>query len=389
MMRLLIPFLFFSTMLSAQFAFLKDPDIVWAAEIEQDWVVDIPSLEEEWDKGIITLKQVRSRENELHWSSPYLAELVFEAARRGDLAVFKDPDCKEKLNVNAVFPKVVTLTTVNSVKGDLLHFETDSRPDEVNDLIWYQHADTIITFDPVTYEAQIVAVRSQPEPFSKVVAWRLRQVLAYHKKSASWSTEVVGIAPLMEFRDWHKDTIELRPAFWFKTDNKRHKLHSNRIVWAKKTFSDKQPGTEIPANPPNPLKAAKGFENPVSHMLCVFESGKKTPFYDSQGGKLLSFEERKNRMPVTDTIVSYDPVTFEETITIEQKGIRYSQVQQIRLVQTWNWDARRARLSICLDAVAPIEGVCNDMGDIRFTRPLFYRMAKRGGKRQKNQVFIF
>lgn len=376
-MRLLFSLLFFSKILSAQSAFLKDPDIVWAAEIEQDWVVDIPSLEAEWDQGIITLKQVRSRENELHWSSPYLAELVYEAVRRGDLAVFHDPDFNEKLNIKADYPRVATLATFNSATGYMNHFENVNRPVEMNNLFGVQYVDTLFTFDPVTYEEKIAAVLSLPDPFSLVVAWRLRQVLFYHKKSARWSTKVVGIAPLVEVRNWVNDTVELRPAFWFKPDNKRHKLHSKRIVWAKKTISDKQPRAEIPANLPNPLKVVKGFENPVSHLLSVFETKKKSPFYDSQGGKLLSLEERKNRMHRTDTIVSYDRITSEETITIEQKGIRDSLIQQIRLVQTWHWDARRARLSICLDSIAPIEGVFNNMGDIRYTRPLFYRMAKR------------
>jgi len=45
-------------------SFLKDPDIVWAAEIEQDWVVDIPSLEAECDEGITTIKLLRITKNE-------------------------------------------------------------------------------------------------------------------------------------------------------------------------------------------------------------------------------------------------------------------------------------------------------------------------------------
>jgi hypothetical protein len=381
-MRLLIPLLFFSTILSAQSAFLKDPDIVWAAEIEQDWVVDIPSLEEEWDQGVITLKQVRSRENELHWSSPYLAELVYEAVRRGDLAVFQDPDCKEKLNINGGFPKVVTLATVNSMSGDLHHFENDNRPVEMNNLIGVQYVDTLITFDPMTYEEKIAAALSLPDPFSVVVAWRLRQVLAYHKKSARWSTEVMGIAPLVEVRNWVNDTVELRPAFWFKPDNKRHKLHSKRIVWAKKTFSGKQTQTELPLHPATLLKTTAGFEHPMSHLLSVFETKKKSPFYDSQGGKLMSLEERKNMMHRTDTTVSYNWETHEGTMDVEHKGISDSMIQQLRLAQTWYWDDRRARLSICLDAVAPLEEVVyiqyyRKSKGLNHTRPLFYRMAKR------------
>jgi len=346
-MRLLLLLLLLPTLHAAQSNFLKDPDIVWAAEIEQDWVVDISSLEEEWDKGIITLKQLRSRENELHWSSPYLAELVFEAVQRGDLIVFKDPECK---------------------------IRTDAA-------LAYRAMDTVVVFDPVSYEMQVEVVYSPPQPLKDVKAWRLRQILAYHKKSATWSTTVLSIAPLLEVKNWKGDSIGIQPIFWFKPDTKRQKLSSDRIVWAKKTVSGKQPKTEIPANPPNLVKALKGFENPVSHLLKVFQTNMKSPFYDSQGDKLLSLDERKNILPREDTTVSYNWETQEGTIDVEHKGITDSMIQQLRLVQTWFWDDRRARLSICLDAVAPLEEVVyiqyyRKSGGLKYTRPIFYRRAK-------------
>lgn len=64
MKRLLFIFLLVPCFLTAQSEFLKDPDIVWAAEIEQDWVVDIPSLEAECDEGITTIKLLRITKNE-------------------------------------------------------------------------------------------------------------------------------------------------------------------------------------------------------------------------------------------------------------------------------------------------------------------------------------
>lgn len=322
---------------------MKDPDIVWAAEIEQDWLVDIPSLEEEWDKGVITLKQLRTREHELHWSSPYLADLVFEAVLKGDLPIFKDPQCKIRADIFREFPGM----------------------------------DTVITFDPETYEGRIVAVYYRLSPFDQIRAWRLRQVLAYHKKSATWSTSVISIAPLVGAKNIFWDTTNLRPAFWFKPDNKRQKLRSNRIVWAKKTVSGKQPKTEVPPNPANPVKATNGFQNPVSHLFRVLEADMKTPFYDSWGTKLLTPDERKSMLSKTDTIFSYYPGTYEEEVLIVRKEINADSIHQLRLVQTWCWDERRHRLSISLDAVAPLIDVFDGLDNFRYTRPLFYKRARR------------
>lgn len=44
-----------SNFAAAQSAFLADPDIVWAAEIEYDWKVDFTNVWEEYYEGIATL----------------------------------------------------------------------------------------------------------------------------------------------------------------------------------------------------------------------------------------------------------------------------------------------------------------------------------------------
>jgi hypothetical protein len=342
-MRLTLLLLLIPPTLPAQSLALKDPDIVWAAEIEQDWIIDIPSLEDEWEQGVITLKQLRCRENELNWSSPYLAELVFEAVQNGKLAVFKDPDC-------------------STFAGDFLA---------------YQNVESGVTFDPVTYDEQIFSVREGVKPLADIKAWRLRQILTYHKKSGMWSTSVVAMAPLIIVRDSKGDSLYTRPLFWFKPDNKPHKLGAARISWAKKTFSGNQPGTEIPANPLHLIKVIPGFENPMEDQLKKLGADQKLAFYDSQGNKLLSAEARREMLTKIDTIAVFDPETHKESIQIEYKGAKTSDFSQLRLVQTWYWDARRARLSIHLDAVAPTEKVIDPNGYFRYMKPLFYRSSKR------------
>ena len=64
-MRLYFLCLLFPAFLTAQPAFLKDPDIVWAAQLDQDWKIDFTSLEDEYNVGITTIKWLRTDPNNL------------------------------------------------------------------------------------------------------------------------------------------------------------------------------------------------------------------------------------------------------------------------------------------------------------------------------------
>jgi len=339
-MRFLLFFFLIPTLLSAQSDFLKNPDIVWAAEIEQDWVVDIPSLEEEREDGITTLKLLRTENNAGYWSSPYLAELVFQAMVSEKIPVFKDPACRIPVDFFEALPK----------------------------------RDTAITFDPETYEENLQVFFYEPQPFYDFKAWRLRQILAYHK-DATWSTTVEAISPLLLIKNVHGDSVGIRPLCWFRPDNKRQKPTSNNIVWAKQCVN-KQPKTQVPTDPKNPVKITAGYQSPIPHLLNVLENDMKKPFYGTWDEKPLSPTERKSMMARVDTVVTFDPETYEEKVQVVHNELNPDNIRHFRLVQTWYWDERRHRLSICLDAVAPIIDVLDSRGEFRYARPLFYWRRK-------------
>ncbi len=342
-MRFFLPLLFLTGSLHAQSSFLKNPDIVWAAEIEQDWIVDIPSMKTEWDSGITTLKLLRTEKNESYWSSPYLADLVFQSALKEDFPIFKDPQCKTPADILNVYPR----------------------------------RDTVLTFDPETYEEVKKVYYVEPQPFYDFKAWRLRQVLAYNAKTANWTTTVESIAPLVTLKNPEGDSIGIRPLFWFRPDDERQNLNSNHIVWAKKTVN-RQHQTYIPTDGLNLVKVLDGFQNPIEHQFQVLRTDMKKPFYSSESEKPMSREERLNLMTGTDTIVTYDPETYEAYVTVVHNDLNIDYVSQLRLVQTWYWDERKHRLSICLDAVAPLMNITDNWGNLRYFRPLFYR---RTGKK--------
>ncbi len=338
-----LPFLIlFTSHLHAQSAFLKNADIVWAAEIEQDWVVDIPSLEMEWDSGVTTLKLLRTEENEPYWSSPYLADLVFQAAKDGHFPVFKDAQCRQQVEASSTFSS----------------------------------KDTIVTFDPSTYEEIVKVVDAEFYPSQYIKAWRLRQVLAYHQKTAQWSTTVEAIAPLIIVKNSDGDSIGLRPLFWFRPDDKKQKISSNHIVWAKKMVN-RQQRSRVPTDGLHMVKIMDGFQNPMTHQFQVLAANPKIPFYRSGNDQLLTPEERISMISKTDTVVTFDPETYEEKVQVVHNDLDAAQIRQLRLVQTWYWDERKHRLSICLNAVAPLLDVLDNDGNYRFTRPLYYRRSGR------------
>ena len=257
--------------------------------------------------------------------------MVFLAAKNGQLPIFEDSLCQTPSSFFKNYPR----------------------------------RDTVISFDPTTYEEQHQEVFTEINPSRELVAWRLRQVLVYHRKSGTWSTIVESIAPLTTILDNEGNTLGIQPLFWFRPDNERQNLNSKHIIWAKRTENLQGPTqVHFPYQPI--LKASPGYENPFADQFRLLGNHMKTPFYDSYNMQPLSPKERLALLSVTDTIVTFDPETYEEKIVIVSNERDADNVSSLRLVQSWYWDERRHRLSICLDAVAPWLEMEDFHGDYRY-----------------------
>ncbi len=327
----------------AQSAFLSDPDIVWAAEIEQDWKVEVPGIWDEYDEGLTTLKLLRTEQNESDWQYPYLAHLVYAAAVSKKLPIYKDPECKIPVEVYDAYPGT--------------------------------GMDTLIGFDPETYEEKLQFVRKELNIEGDFVGWRLRQILFYHAQKAVWGTKVVAVAPLMYSKKGDSTSV-LKPIFWFKADDKPQKLSSNNIVWAKKLLN-KQVGTKVSAFPEKMLKYKQEIRNPIEHLLNNLKQDPNIAIYDPNNDKPLTRQERMQLMlSPADTVIVFDPETYEEKIKVVQNELNPDDLDQLRLIQHWYWDERRGRLSITLEAVGLLLKVFDDFGEYRYSRLLCYRRVR-------------
>lgn len=337
-MRLTWIFAFLHFLSVAQPVDLNDPDIVWAIALTQDWKIDNPSFESEDKDGLTTLKILRLK----NYTSPYLADHVFYAAADGALPIFKDSSCTIPTDIGEAFPG----------------------------------RDTLISFDPETYEEKIQMVFVEPFPLYDFQCWRVHQILTYHKSSANWRTQVVSLAPMVEVHNYQGDSVGIRPLFWFKTENKCPDLLNNDIIWAK-TTENKQEKTRV-RTPPDAqvLKVTTGYENPLKHQERVLIQDAGTVFYNFLNERPLDMSERAELLSSTDTVDVFNPETYDLTRKIVQVNIQMDSIRDLRLIQTWSWDDRRKRLAICLDAVAPLEDVLDEEGKLKYKRALFYRRTQ-------------
>lgn len=323
--------------LFAQSDFLKDPDIVWAIEMEQDWVVDGSAAADELQNGVSTLKLLCENPDNVFSSAPSLSFLVSTAIASGEIPIFTDPSCSKP-------------TDWKTVLG----------------------SSDVVVFDPGFFEESVQEIWNvfAPELFKM---WRLRQVLAFHQKCNCWTTTVQSIAPLARIVNAEGDSIDTKPIFWFKAFNERQNLDSKQVVWAKRILN-KSAKTQLAIEHFRPIKQHKDFPG----LLSVFESivlrHPEIPLHHGTENQLLTISDRSRLIADKDTVTDYLGPGEPDAEAVQVVSInRLAQVKSLRLVQTWYWDNERHQLSICLDAMAPMRHVLNEDGTLRFTTPLYYQ----------------
>ena len=340
-MRIYLFLCVFPLFLNAQSSFLKDPDIVWATRLEQDWVVENNDLNLELDYGVTTLKLLRTENNAASWYPPYLSAFVLEAVKSGRLPVYSDPECTIPANVW----KVIALT------------------------------DTVVTYDPETYEANLNIYRNEILPYD-IKGWRVRQIAKYHKKSAVWSTEIEAIAPFITRSIPDQDSAQNIPLFWFKGDNSHPDILKNNVVWAK-MIKSRMAHNQINIPEALPFKVSKGFSNPATAQFEVLKTVEKIPFYNYFSGRQMTMNERHKIENICDSLITFNPETYEENVYVQCFTLNPTMLHRIGLSQNWYWDEKKSRLSIVLNGTFVLLDRYDEKGDFIFSSGLFYRSAAK------------
>lgn len=332
------------TTLRAQWAdLLRNPDVTWVAEYTTDYLMDLNGTEDypyENRPNFFDLLQFINSGNEhgLYGlkltPSNYLSRQLLNAAQDTQFLCFKDSSCQQVLTPAERYRSLTRLDTAI--------YCCDCPIDEM-----YRVIKTGVDIE-------------------EVWCYRIRQIFWYDRKLRAFNARLLAYAPVVFTRDNEGNTTGTRTLFWVKANelsSKAFKTRSFNYVFQTKMVHN--------APSQNDLKVIKGTLD-FKKLFAKELSFPSYPLINAGTYQPASSDSLSADCFGTDTIISYQPTTYEEVIQLESRNC-IELIERIRFVQNWYYDERRQRLYCRLVGVAPLAAIRDDEGLFRFFRPLFYQ----------------
>jgi len=336
---LLSLFILSSTFAYAQYEDLeKDKNIIWIAEFTMDHSF-APIADDINTNQIIKFYQAPTSFEEATIDN-WLIYKIFDNIYDGQYQYFKDNDLKKEIS----HKEIIDFT--NAIDGA---------------------RDTLITYDPETYESRIKVVTNAIN-LEDVKGFRCKQVIYYHKKENNFQTRLVAIAPLL----MRYDTKEIDEIFWIKMDSHfptNFNINDQNITWGNLSYNRTTP---LEIDQVEVIKRKKKFDFQKKIYQQALKLEKKIEF-ESFGSNELATKEILERMHSSvDTIITYDPETYNETMRVVKNEMKLDEVKTFRFIQEWYYDKSKKQLINRLRAIVPVIAVTDDEGNFRFNKPLYY-----------------
>ncbi len=150
--------------------------------------------------------------------------LPYQPIREADIfwekRIWRVIDIREKMNLPFAYPEkpFFTILMDAAVNGDITVYSTEDdkftnrlQSDEVASM--GATVDTVITFDPETYEEQIQIVRNEINP-EDVKRFRIKEVWFFDSETSTLEVRILGIAPLLDVKDENGNFKYEKPMFW-------------------------------------------------------------------------------------------------------------------------------------------------------------------------------
>lgn len=332
---------------------LNDPDVIWAAKINMRFDLENYGPDSLRVSEAYLLKKRSENTDRPYPTEPSFGQKIFEAVRAGHWEAWSwEP-------------------------GDSLRLLT--RDEAVGRLA---ERDTVTTVDVETGLTRNVAVENDFNP-EDVVALRAHQLLFFNQKTGEFDVYTWAIAPVVrkyiyyglppedaEAKTWLWDFV----PFWLKMPPYSPKKHRKKpslddpnisLAYRMKTVKN---SPELDSLPP-----MKDFRPPVMERLLDRAKGDADFKIEDSDGEPLGWEARQSFFFEADTVVTFDPETYEEVLKIVKNDVHADACPRLRLLQDWFWDDRAHRLVVRLHAFAPLRKRYDSDGNFRFEEPLFWR----------------
>ena len=116
-------------------------------------------------------------------------------------------------------------------------------------------------------------------------------------------------------------------------------------------------------------------EEPFFKILSDAASKGDIPVYsvdDDKFTKRLSTDDVLNMLSKTDTIVTFDPETYEEKVKIVRNDINPSDVKRFRIKEIWFFDKETSTMQVRILGIAPLINVTDSEGNFRYEKVMFW-----------------
>ncbi|MBK8562286.1 MAG: gliding motility protein GldN [Saprospiraceae bacterium] len=165
--------------------------------------------------------------------------LPYDHVREADIfwekRIWRVIDIREKMNLPFAYPERPFFSilmdaatggeiTVYSTEDD--KFSSKLTPDEVASM--GATIDTVITFDPETYEEQIQVVRNDINP-EDVKRFRMKEIWFFDEETSTLQVRILGIAPLIDKNDENGNFLYEKPMFWVYYPEAREILSREQV----------------------------------------------------------------------------------------------------------------------------------------------------------------
>ena len=150
--------------------------------------------------------------------------LPYDHIREADIfwekRIWRVIDVREKMNLPFAYPErpLFTIMMDAAMDNEIKVYSTEDdkfsarlEPGEVATM--GATVDTVITFDPETYEEQIQIVRNELNP-EDVKRFRLKEIWFFDEETSTMQVRILGIAPLIDVKDDNGNFKYEKPMFW-------------------------------------------------------------------------------------------------------------------------------------------------------------------------------
>lgn len=116
-------------------------------------------------------------------------------------------------------------------------------------------------------------------------------------------------------------------------------------------------------------------EDPFINIILDAAKDEKITLYSTIDDKFtepLDPNEASTIGVSVDTIITFDPETFEEQLKVVRNELNWEDIKRFRIKEVWFFDEETSTMQVRILGIAPLREVYDDQGNFKYEQPMFW-----------------